>query len=298
MPEYDITYPIAYNYLSNELVEIRNVTRENRGYLICPMCRRNFIAVLNHSTPHFKHYPNRDCKGSTESYVHLLTKVLFKQLKAIEIPELFIDDLPEKKRQHFQSIYNKILDSNLPNELHGKFKRRLKENLNNSRELLIDDVEIEKEFNISIGKIRVDVVVTSNNEKIFVEPFYTNRISKEKKKILSQIDIPTLSLNLSEFVNHFGSNFSIQLLKKYLFVKKSKKWEYLGNKEYDKQIKNYETYMLSEVEKFQPSINQHYLDEIKTLERLREMHKEEIIDIQNEIIEINNKIARLKEKLE
>ena len=297
MPEYYITYPIAYNRLSNQLVEIRNVTEGNRSYLICPMCLGNFIAVKNHRTPHFRHNYYRDCKGSTESYVHRLTKVLFKKLKSIEIPELLIDDLPEKKRQYFQSIHNKILDSNLPYDLQGKFRRGLKQNLNDSKVLMIDDVEIEKEFKTSIGDIRVDVVVTSQNEKSFIEPFYTNRISAEKKKMLAKIDVPTLSLNLSEFVKRSGSYFSIQHLKEYLYEKESKKWEYLGDKEYDKQIKNYEAYMLSEIEKFQPSINQHYLDEIKKLERECEVRKEDINDIQNEITEIISEIAKLTKKL-
>ncbi|WP_170284046.1 hypothetical protein [Flagellimonas olearia] len=270
---------------------------ENRSNLICPMCRGNFIAVLNHQTPHFKHKPNNDCKGNFESYIHWLTKVLFKQLKEIEIPELLIEDLPEKKRQYFQFKKNSIIDSKLPFELRDGFMKGLKKCLNDSRKLVIDSVALEQEFKTSLGNIRVDVVVESNGKKLFIEPFYTNKIGLEKRDKLSKMGVPTLSLDLFEFKNHFGSNFSIQLLKKYLYVQKSKSWEYLSNEEYDNHIRNYEKYLLDEIEKNKPLINQIYLDEIKALEDESESHIKKIEEEHNEIIQIGERIKKLKRKL-
>lgn len=77
------------------------MTNEKRMSIICPICKDNFVAVLNHQTPHFKHKTRVNCSGSLETYIHWLAKEVFKDLGEFEIPQLLIDDLPEKQRQKF-----------------------------------------------------------------------------------------------------------------------------------------------------------------------------------------------------
>lgn len=81
-----IKYSVAYNFTEKAIVPINDVTQENRLSLFSPICRHNFIAVLQHQTPHFKHKPHSTCSGSLESYLRCLAKELFKQIKEIETP--------------------------------------------------------------------------------------------------------------------------------------------------------------------------------------------------------------------
>lgn len=150
--------------------------------LICPECKNNFIAVLNHRKPHFKHKPHSTCLGSPESYLHWLTKEVFKQIKEIEIPELLIDDLPEKPRQKFQNKYNKIIDANIPASFRSIFKKGLKKELSESRKVSIDKYDIEKEFKTKSGPIVVDIVAEINTRKILINPFFSNPVDEEKKE--------------------------------------------------------------------------------------------------------------------
>jgi len=126
--KYSIKYPVAFNQANKKIVPIEKVTKDNRLKLICPVCKDNFIAIINHRNPHFRHKPNTECSGNLESYIHWLTKEVFKQIGELDIPELLIDDLPEKHRQKFQLDFNAILDTNIPYSFQGEFKKGLKAN--------------------------------------------------------------------------------------------------------------------------------------------------------------------------
>jgi len=301
-----IKYPIALNKETQELIEIKKVTDDNRKDLICKDCNDNFVAVLNHPTPHFKHKPNSSCKGNEESYIHWVTKEIFKQIKEIELPELFINDLPEKHREKFQITKNKIIDPNVPETFRSEFKKGLKEHLFESKKILIDKIDIEKEFKTTLGDIRVDIVANTQNKTIFIEPFFTSKIDKNKKEKLSIINIPTLSLNLIKFIESNNSNFSIRKLTNYLFSKNSKNWVYLNDEKYDLHIKNYENYLFKEIERMNPLINSHIskLDKISELElkcqnRIQKINLiiDDINDLKSEIVEFESEIDDLKEEL-
>lgn len=299
MNQNNIKYPVAYNFRDNVIVPISEVTKENRLNLFCPQCKNNFIAVLNHQTKHFKHKPNSTCSGSLESYLHWLAKELFKLIKEIETPELFIDDLPEKKRQKFQSMYNKTIDDNVPETLRSMFKKGLKKNLTESRKLLIVKCETEKGFTTEIGNIVVDVIIMSQNEAFFIEPFFTNQIDDEKKEKLALINIPTLSLDLLKFIKSYGQNYSAKELKHYLISKNSKKWIYLCDELYDKYIEEYKCYILAETESRQTLINSHQtiLNEIATLEMECRKRYKSIGLLSDEIAILKEGISKLEKEL-
>lgn len=293
-------YPVAFSFSKNEVVPIDEVTEENRLSLYCPTCKTNFIAVLNHRTPHFKHKPNTSCSGTQETYLHWLSKELFKEIKEIEIPELHIDDLPEKQRQKFQLKFNKIIDPNVPETFRSIFKKSLKKNLINSRKIVLDNIEIEKEFKTTYGNIRVDVVAINKGKPLFIEPFFTNPIDKEKEGKISAIGIATLSLDLLKFIEFYGQNYTVEILKKYLISKVGKKWVYLGDKVFDEHIECYMNYLLNEVEENKDTINFHQSTQIKISTLEEECNnkygeigklKDEIDDLQTEIFELKNAIG-------
>nr|WP_298332572.1 hypothetical protein [uncultured Christiangramia sp.] len=295
MQKKDIKYPVALNLINNEIIPTKNVTEQNRPNLICPVCKDKFTAVLNHQTPHFKHKPHINCSGSVETYVHWLAKELFKKIKEFEIPELMIDDLPEKHRQKFQRNF----DSNVPETFRGEFKKGLKNNLTNSKVLAFEKLETEKEYKTQIGDVRVDIVATVQDEEFFIEPFFSNIIDDKKKEKLFFIEKPTLSLNLSNFVGNFYFNFSEDFLKNYLISKKSKKWVYLTDKEYTKCIENYKEYLNEEIKRQESLINLHRskLEKISKLEKECEIRSDKISDLHKEISDLRDEIYSLKNEL-
>ncbi|WP_405247831.1 hypothetical protein [Cellulophaga sp. Asnod2-G02] len=294
-----IKYPVAFNISEDSLVEIKHVTNQNRLKLSCPECKNSFIAVSNHKTPHFKHKPNSICSGSPESYLHWLTKEVFKEITEIEIPKLVIDDLPEKSRQNFQLKYNKIIDLHVPESLRSKFKKSLKKELYKSKKLSIENCYIEKEFNTTLGSIIVDVILEIKTKKIFIEPFLSNPIDEEKKKKLKLLNIPTFSIDLAKFIDGYGQNYTLQSLKKYLFLKISKKWVHISEDKCNVHIQNYEKYLLQEIEKNKNLIESHKksLCEIDELENKVKVKYSDIKKIQEEINSLNDKVIDLKEKL-
>lgn len=295
----EIKYPVAYNFATKDIVMISDVTNENKPFLGCPSCRKGFVAVRNHQTPHFKHKHGARCSVSPETYLHWVTKMVFKQIEEIEIPELLIDDLPERHRQKFQQTFNKIIDPNVPESFRSIFKKGLKDNLSESRKLVLDKVDLEKEFETILGNIRVDIVATASNEKLFIEPFFTNPIDEEKRKKLILIKTPTLSIDLKKFIDHFGQVYSIPMLKGYLISKKSKKWSYLNEEDYNKHIENYESYLFGEIERKRPLINSHQskLNKLSALEDKRQNLNKEIDLIRKEIDNLDSDIYDLKEDL-
>lgn len=295
----EITYPVAYDFDRRQIISISDVTNENKSHLGCPYCRHSFVAVRNHQTPHFKHKARSSCSVSQETYLHWVTKEVFKEIKEIELPELLIDDLPGKQRQRFQAIFNEIIDHNMPESFRGIFIKSLKNNLSESLELKIDGVHTEIDFETELGNIRVDIVVDHLQRKLFIEPFFSNPIDNEKRRKLQLINIPTLSIDLKVFIDHFGSTYTLQNLNKYLISKLSKKWIYLQDKVYDRHIDNYKKYLLEEIEKNKSSIDFHYsnLEKISGLEkRVSDLNMDiKIAQDQKEAIEQN--IYYLKEEI-
>jgi hypothetical protein len=127
--ENSVKFPSAQNVKTGKPTTIKEVKYQERLNFICPDCKKSFIAVLKHNTPHFKHKPNSTCVGSFESNIHWLTKEIFKTIKKYEIPEIKIENLPEKQRQIFQSTFNKILEFNIPEKMRPEFRKVKKGNL-------------------------------------------------------------------------------------------------------------------------------------------------------------------------
>lgn len=290
-----IKYPEAFDKLNEKLVNICNTTEENKTNLICKECEENFIAVLNHQTPHFKHKPNSSCEGTVESYIHWLTKEVFKNIEEIEVPKLLIDDLVEKQREKFQLAYNRIIDSKIPEKLRLHFKSKLKRNLTESKTIKIKNTEIEKVFKTVLGDIKVDIVTFNKNKKIFIEPFWSNEINQEKKNKILSINITTFSIDLKTFIYRFTQGFTAEVLKKHLVSYKSKKWVYISEEEFEKYLLSYEKYLYNEIIKFSPYIElyENISKNITEKESKKDDLNTKLTAIESEISKINKEIDNL-----
>lgn len=294
-----IKYPIAFNIKTKKLVEILKVTAENKSDLVCLECNENFVGVLNHQTPHFKHKPKSNCQGNVESYIHWITKEVFKELTEIELPEIFKDNLNHKDRQRLDSKVNELIEKNVPRTLQLKFRGSLKKNLSDSRKFEIEKIETEKEFKTDLGNVRIDIVATINNQKLFIEPFWKNPIDKIKMEKLTLINTPTLSINLLSFIQSFDYNYKIENLKNYLINKNTKYWIFNREKQIKKYSEEYLNYVTGEIEKRRFEINEHQskLKKITELEKKASNLEEKIRPTQDKIKKIRDEIRNIRKDI-
>lgn len=281
----NIKYPIGFDKVAKKLVDISNVTDDIKTNFICKECAEDFVAVLNHQTPHFKHKSNSSCKGTSETYLHWLAKEVFKEIKSVDLPELLIDDLQEKQRERFQLVYNKIIDSNIPELLRVKFKKELKRNLTEGKVLKIENIETEKEYKTDLGNVLIDIIATNQIEKVFIEPFFSNPVNNEKKNKLLLIDISTFSIDLKKIIENFGHNFTIQILKMNLISENLKKWVYIRENDFKEYLNNYENYLYDEIKKFSPYIE------------LYENISMDISDIETKKVDLNHKLIIIRSEI-
>ena len=289
-----IKYPIAFNKRLERLFNIGDVDKSIKDDFICNDCNENFVSVLNHKTPHFRHKINSNCKGNVETYIHWLTKELFKEIKEIEFPEIFKTNLSVIQQEKLDKGVKKILDdNNFPKELRIKFLNGLKTNLTESKKLIIDKCEIEKTIKVDDSHFIVDVAVKINKGFVFIEPFFSNPISKEKAIKIIKANKPTLSIDLQSFIYHNNYNYTKEELIDYLTSKQSKLWEYNRDSQIEEHIIKYFAYVKEELQKKGKEV-----ESIKIKKkRLNNLEKE--IDLLNKKIEPTIlKIDRLREELD
>lgn len=298
----DVKYPIAFDSLNEELVDIGSVSERNKVHTTCPECGSRFIAVINHRTPHFKHYGDYECTGTVESYIHRIVKELFKRVSNFELPELLIKDLPEEYLRNFYAMQTSLLDSNIPLSQQRKFVNGLKKNLTPVKEVVVDCVEVEKTIKTPLGEIRVDVAAHIGSKVFFIEPFFSNPIDDVKKEKIKVTNTPTLSISLLEFVRFKKLNFSLSDLKQWLFIDNSKDWVYLNDELYQKHINNYKRYLRNEIEKYKRSIMSKEISELKkkNVERENEIDyfKIKIEAIRGQISKTDEQIDKLMKDLD
>ena len=294
-----IKYPIAFHKQSEKLIDISDVTNDNKTELICLECKESFVAVRKHQTPHFKHKPNSKCKGNVESYIHWVTKEVFKEIKEIELPEIFIDNLTDIQREKLNIKVKSLIEKNVPENLHLKFRRDLKKNISKNGVFQIEKIETETEFKTSLGNVRIDIVTTINNQKLFIEPFFTNPIDDLKKQKLTLTNTPTLSINLVSFIHKFNYSYNLENLKTYLISKNSKTWIFNREKQIEKCATKYLEYVNEEIKKNKSAfnINNSKLAKISELENKINLLEEKIRPTQDKIWNASEEISRLRKEL-
>ena len=285
-----IKYSIAFNNNTNKLVEIHNLTSTNNKNLICKGCEGELIAVIKHKTPHFRH--KVECNASSETYIHWVCKEIFRTLSKIELPEFLIQDLSSEYRHEFQAKKNAIIEEKVPVTLRTEFKNVLKKELMESKDYLITKIDSEKKSQSKFGDVKIDIVAYSKDNIIFIEPFLSNPISEEKEKKLKEIDITTLSIDLNLFIDHYGWDFKLEKLRKYLISKRYKKWSYLNKNTFKEYLLNYEKHILLMVDYYKDEINDHK-QKIKDIEKL----EKEYTILTHEISKLNTKERKLTSKI-
>lgn len=294
-----IKYRIGFDIETEKLINILDVTNEKKKDIICLECKENFISVRNHQSPHFKHKSNTKCKGSFETYIHWITKEVFKAIKEIDIPEIEIKNLTEKQQEKLKYEVNNLIKNNLPINRRSKFRANLKQQMSESRVFQIENISIEKEYKTPLGKVRVDIVAKINKQELFIEPFYSSQIDELKKRKLTILGKPTLSIDLLTFVKLNDFEYNLEDLKKYLISKYCKYWIFIRENKIEEYIKNYLIYVSNEIKEIKDEINADHLkrEKIKELENLVEGLEEKIRPTNEKIRELRDEMIKIKEEL-
>lgn len=275
-------YPIALDKLTQTLVNIDDAINGKACNCYCFECKQDMVAINNgpKQRPHFRHDKNSNCSLSFETYLHWLTKEVFKEINAIKLPELDNKKLFKYISEHNKYIFKK---NNIPTALEDKINYEIFKDINKKLvEIKYDKIEIEKDYSTSIGSIRVDIVLTflMNNGKekyLFIEPFMSNQIDDNKIKKLQQLDISTLSINLNKFLNIKNYFFKKEELKNFLIHNIiSKEWKHYNTNAI--LYRDFESFIKKRIEENNGNINYH-----KSLVNDEDILKSKIKDMMEEI---------------
>lgn len=228
----NLMYPIALDMLSNKLVDVRDVENGKACNCYCFECKQDMVAINNvtKQRPHFRHDSNSNCSLNFETYIHWLTKELFKEIDVLYLPDLDVSEIKSTINNNLLELYN---SKSVPSILREIINNELIENIRKrSKCIKLEIVEIEELYSTSLGDIRVDIVLKFQGKdgvekKLFIEPFYSNGIDNTKLNKLKELKIPTISIDLWSFVNKKSHLFSKSIFKGFLINNiTSKSWEY------------------------------------------------------------------------
>lgn len=203
-------HKIVYALKDNELVSINDVERGLKCACVCPACGEPLIARKGDKMMHhFAHHSGSDCDYAYESSLHLMAKRILSETQCIMIPPVYID-FPSYKE---------------------------KETLSEAKEIMVDNVELEKYY----GNIVPDIIVYSKGRPLFIEIYVTHKIDDSKLKKLQEKGISVIEIDLSDI----EKNISVDELKHILIDNcKEKQWKYnaVANNAYKKFLGSSEKY--------------------------------------------------------
>lgn len=159
---------MIYALKDGEIVSIDSVEKGLKCGCVCPACGEPLVAKKGeHMMKHFAHHSGHSCEYGYETSLHLAAKDILSNAKKIVVPEVVLN---------FPYSYKR-------NQL-----------ISESKEITIDKVVLEKQFN----DIVPDVVVYSGKKKFFVEIYVTHKIDDAKLKKLKKLNVSTIEIDFSK----------------------------------------------------------------------------------------------------
>lgn len=289
-----IKYPIAISKKTGNLLKIKDAKNGKKCECICFSCKEDMIAynLGKKQTHHFRHETNSKCKANYESFIHWLAKEVFKTIDYIVLPPIYGSNLDFDKNLKKSKAVNKILRNY--NIHKSRFIKATNEIvLQPKQKVDITTFSIEKEFNTEFGKIRADIVLSTKNVDLIIEPYYSNEIDADKFRKLSCLDKSTISIDLLSFRVNKSFYFELEDFESYIRDNiKCKEWIYIRNKKANKLADRFLS-MFDEI--FEKSIekNKHVDNEVK----IQELGNK-IINFQKEQMNLINKRNDLQIKIE
>ena len=167
---------ILFALKDDKLVSVDDVDRGLECNCVCPACNERLIARKGAKMiHHFAHYFGSECEYAYETSLHLLAKDILTETKNIIIPDVYV-------------------------EFSGSNK--VKELVSSSKEISIDKVELEKQFD----NVVPDIVVYSQGRPLFIEIYVTHKIDGNKRLKLINKGISTIEIDLSNVTRLISKN--------------------------------------------------------------------------------------------
>lgn len=249
----NLRLPIAISNSTNELVNAKDVPNGLDCNCSCAMCGERLIAVNKEikQRAHFRHKKDSLCElnGKYESYIHWLTKEVFKTINTISLPAIYSNHLrfEDRKSVHERASIQVEFDND-----QGKKAITFDEIddfvVYNPRNLLLQKIstieiqscKIEKTYQSRHGEIRVDIVASSYGSDLFIEPYYLNKIDDNKLLKISNINTSTISINLLNFVDKHKFLFTVEEFKQFLMNDiRSKEWVFIRDSKVKSLIESF-----------------------------------------------------------
>ncbi len=225
-------FPYAIEKDSNKIVSPFEVKNGKQCNCVCFQCKQNMIAINNPENkqkPHFRHDVDSNCNVNFETYIHWVTKEIFKKIDILYIPEIDIEKVKIKIESNLAPIFN---ENKSPKKLREIIIDELVQKVGGFNKIQIQNISIEENFKTSEGDIRVDIVLrfkNKNNETriLFIEPYFSSQINHVKLAKIKKLNVSTISINLIDFIAKKSHLFDLKELRAFIVNDiKSKNWVY------------------------------------------------------------------------
>ncbi len=158
--------------------QVRSVDEVDRGLAcecICPACGEQVLARQGEVREwHFAHASGADCAAGAESALHLAAKQVLLDRMGMALPAISVAE-----------------SMTLPDGRIGRGSA-------SRNEVWVDFSSVQVEQ--PIGSIKPDVVAIVGKTMLFVEIAVTHFIDADKQSVIDQLGVPTVEVDLSEFV--------------------------------------------------------------------------------------------------
>ncbi|MBK7965537.1 MAG: hypothetical protein IPK10_09740 [Bacteroidetes bacterium] len=183
----NIRIPIALEKETNKLVHVNDVQNGKDCNCYCPNCKADLIAVNRRvkQSAHFRHEKESNCTINLtfETYIHGLAKIIFKTIQKLKLPPITFLHFYEGPYSN-SVIIDKLKEYLKSTGINDRFDIKriglLGRSFQTATEINVKECFIEKTYKTSLGDIRVDIVLNIEGMELFVEPFLSNPVDKEK----------------------------------------------------------------------------------------------------------------------
>jgi ssDNA-binding Zn-finger/Zn-ribbon topoisomerase 1 len=209
---------LIYAIQSDNLIHVSDVPKGLNCNCTCPACGGTLIARKGEKViHHFAHYKAEECKYGYETSLHLAAKQMIADAKEFMIPPVYLN-FPESGKE----------------------------------DILLSEANLVKADNVFLeqheGDMIPDIVVISNNKKIFIEIYVSHAIDELKLIKLKDKGISTIEIDLSGYERSISKE---ELQKIILHGVEQKRWIY--NSFEDKILEKFIS-----ISKYMPVIERNY----------------------------------------
>ncbi len=219
---------LNYGLCADELKHISEVENGLTCNCVCPNCKHPLVAKNNQTNKkvgHFAHHSGKECEGAIETALHLLAKSILLKTKRLTTPKFHFDYNPKNENSVFKPI----------------------------RELIFDNIILEKSVDIDGEKIIPDAIGEINGKQVYIEFAKTHFIDDGKKTKLRKSEIACIEIDLKgQMLDEpsLTSFFNSDTPSKYWIVNKRFDKEFADERKKRKEEKNIlDKQRLNEIEK-------------------------------------------------